>query len=62
MNTLEGWTGSKNSNNNSCGGFNGVQNIIGYLEIDGRNEFLKKEFSNLGIHDRVQIRIQLVYK
>ena len=62
MNTLEGWTGTKSSTNNSCGGSNGINNIIGYLDRTTGNEYLEKEFTNLGIHDRVQIRIQLVYK
>ena len=45
MNTLEGWTGTKSSNNNSCGGSNGIQNIIGYLEKSTGNEILKKDLA-----------------
>ena len=62
MNTLEGWTGTTSTNKNSCGGSTGIQNILGYLDGSTGNEFLKKDFSNLGIHDRVQMRIELVYK
>ena len=59
---LVGWTGSKYSNNGTCGGSNGVQNILGYIEKTIGNDLLKKVFSNLRFHKTVRLRIQLIYK
>ncbi len=59
---MSGWIGTKYNSTSNCGGSDGLKDILGFYDRSIGNEYLKKEFSNLAVHRRVHIRIQLIYK